>query len=844
VGIRVAPRAADTLEDCADGFALQVTGADDPSAAAPALVRLRDHALSLSSHSPEDPAGPVVAGPVMAPGGPLMRIARLGAPIEEVVELAHVLADHLEALGVTEATVSAPPPGGRLDGLDACASAVVLRLFPSPDGAAGVLPPSWLDVAGEWVLGDLAPSSTVPVRLLAIEYEVPVADAVAIIHQSAQARAWCDLVQGDLSDRVRTASVTFGRAPHLALAAGGPGCDSAALLARYGLLVEVARELAAEVTYACLDIEPTFEGIGLGVPTSGWRARGGASPNVVAGRLCDILVPDVFPYQVLGKGHLDRLEPSAGAPHDLDDPPVGDPIGHGRIEVQVGDPAAWLPIHDTRAEAVAHGEELLGRLLATDEEVAALLADRPGTQGRTSPGPQPPSDWRPAVDGVPDLDAITLGSVPHPRRGLHLTLLELVSWLAGEPHSDAPRTCSPVLATYARWFASALDDEDRQVLKPLARSLVRTADPVPAGSPPGALSPHDQRRVWLATDWLVRVQAPAWFEAAGLTDAASRLTEMGPVTDHRELVRAVDVLAGALTIAARRIDITTSIAGADDPDAAGLVDQAAWEAWDRLAERSGWVAASEAAGTGIPPGLAYATDLRVIECARDTRARDELEATSSTVGDAAWSAALHATADEAWTAGWRAAEQAIDAVARLDLDTALDRARLAAGDRAGLDPEALDAAVDAADAAARDSLTQAALRRDPAPADRHPWDDALAAARRSPGGEVWATVQRLAREAVEEGPWQAGTTAARAAVDSTLGGAPDLVSRTVVGAVAREAASSAGRGVALRAAAVARAQGSDEQAVMDAAVDALAPTVGQLQAAAVDLLTRLVDPTT
>jgi uncharacterized Ntn-hydrolase superfamily protein len=80
-------------------------------------------------------------------------------------------------------------------------------------------------------------------------------------------------------------------------------------------------------------------------------------------------------------------------------------------------------------------------------------------------------------------------------------------------------------------------------------------------------------------------------------------------------------------------------------------------------------------------------------------------------------------------------------------------------------------------------------------------------------------------------------------VDATLGGTPDVVSRTVVGAVAREAASSAGRGVALRAAAVARAQGGDEQAVMAAAVDALAPTVGHLQAAAVDLLTRMVDPT-
>src|SRR3546814_3616274 len=61
--------------------------------------------------------------------------------------------------------------------------------------------------------------------------------------------------------------------------------------------------------------------------------------------------------------------------------------------------------------------------------------------------------------------------------------LELVSWLAHDHHSDAPRSVSPVLATYARWFASALDDRRRQELKGRAVRFVGTADGAPPRGP-------------------------------------------------------------------------------------------------------------------------------------------------------------------------------------------------------------------------------------------------------------------------------------------------------------------------------------------------------------------------
>ena len=76
---------------------------------------------------------------------------------------------------------------------------------------------------------------------------------------------------------------------------------------------------------------------------------------------------------------------------------------------------------------------------------------------------------------------MTLDAVPHPRRGLRLTLLELASWIGHEPHSDVPRGVSPVLSAYARWYASGLDRAARQQLKPYAARLVGTRG---SGSPP------------------------------------------------------------------------------------------------------------------------------------------------------------------------------------------------------------------------------------------------------------------------------------------------------------------------------------------------------------------------
>ncbi|MGH9273662.1 MAG: hypothetical protein ACRDZU_03355, partial [Acidimicrobiales bacterium] len=161
MAIRVAPGATDTICDYADGFVVHVTDTDDVDAAAHALALARGDIAALSPTMATDHGdGPVLSNTVLAPGGPLLRVARLEATEHDLRSIPDLVVRRLEEAGVTDALVDAPEPGGPLDRLDTCANAVVLRVFPSPAGMQGVIPAAWIDIACEWVLGDLAPGDS------------------------------------------------------------------------------------------------------------------------------------------------------------------------------------------------------------------------------------------------------------------------------------------------------------------------------------------------------------------------------------------------------------------------------------------------------------------------------------------------------------------------------------------------------------------------------------------------------------------------------------------------------------------------------------------------------------
>ena len=506
-----------------DTFALQVCDASDLGAALGALKLARVDVLGLAARtrSLEDGARlagsvpPTASSVVNAPGGPLFLVENLAADASLLSSIPDVIVRRLEKAGVQSATVEAPRRGGTLDALDATPHAVVLRLFPRPRGIATVLPLDWLDIACDWVAGDLFDVDDVRLRVLGVEFDVAANEVSAVVHDCGLAKASCDAVNGELDDRVRIASITFGRLPHLALASGGPQVDPSGLVARFRLLQEVARELAADVAYACIDFEPTFEGLALGLSPDGWQAQGGAAPNVIARELIEDRVPDAYPYQVLGRAHLDRLGEFGLA---------FEALGDGRIEITLDEPESWLPGRSERDDVQGQGWDVLGACLVLEEDLAELVAAR-GTRPAATDAGDSQVD-RAAAESAPDLDEIILEGSAHSRRGTRLTLLELVSWFSHEPHSDTPQSVSPVVSSFARWLAAGFDDEDRQALKAIASRLIGTG-PAPAV--------EERARQWLATEWLVHVQAPAWLRAAGLNEAADRLDSAEPA---RRLPRA------------------------------------------------------------------------------------------------------------------------------------------------------------------------------------------------------------------------------------------------------------------------------------------------------------------
>ncbi len=102
------------------------------------------------------------------------------------------------------------------------------------------------------------------------------------------------------------------------------------------------------------------------------------------------------------------------------------------------------------------------------------------------------------------LDEITLQHGSHKNFEEGACIMELASFIADEPWSDHPKCVSPILGAFLRAWNDALDAETRQRLKPYAERVIGTAGDKAA----------DGRRAWLATDWLVRVCAPAFLDLA------------------------------------------------------------------------------------------------------------------------------------------------------------------------------------------------------------------------------------------------------------------------------------------------------------------------------------------
>ena len=150
--------------------------------------------------------------------------------------------------------------------------------------------------------------------------------------------------------------------------------------------------------------------------------------------------------------------------------------------------------------------------------------------------------------------------------------MEVVSMLAGEGFTDAPKCASTVLRSFTISLNDQWDQAQRQTLAPYLPRMVGTAG-----------DGQDEARSYLAVDWLIRTFTPKWLDLAGLNAEARELRDL------RRIVDMVSAEAAGDSVRAAR-----DVAGA----AAG---DAAWAAARAAARAAAWDAARDAARDALRP---------------------------------------------------------------------------------------------------------------------------------------------------------------------------------------------------------------------------------------------------
>jgi hypothetical protein len=228
-----------------------------------------------------------------------------------------------------------------------------------------------------------------------------------------------------------------------------------------------------------------------------------------------------------------------------------------------------------------------------------------------------------APDRLAELDGLMLTKGAHSSWEEGACVMEAVAYVAGEPFSDHPKCASPVIAAFLRSWNDDLDDETRQRLKPYIPRLVGTK----------GTKRQEEKRAWMATDWLARECAPAFLRLAGLTEHAEALEGLAALTTTKRAEKAQPTLAAAGDAAwAATRDAALAAAG----DAA-------------------WAAAGDAARAAT----------------RDAALAAAGDAARAAAGDAAGAAARVATRAAAWAAAGRSSGAAARAAAWAAADEAL-----------------------------------------------------------------------------------------------------------------------------------------------------------------------------
>lgn len=171
-----------------------------------------------------------------------------------------------------------------------------------------------------------------------------------------------------------------------------------------------------------------------------------------------------------------------------------------------------------------------------------------------------------------DIDDVYLATGIHnaPRDGA--CLLEAVSFFAEEEWTDHPGCVSEVLAAFGRSWNDALPATERQRLKVYIPRLIDTAGDKGA----------DERRAWMAMDWLIRVNAVAWLRSAGMGTHADKLDTLPDPIKEAHLSLVEDELADAAVQLGSIGLLLMSWPAAQAVDASGTWPAAASVGWAPL----------------------------------------------------------------------------------------------------------------------------------------------------------------------------------------------------------------------------------------------------------------------
>lgn len=193
------------------------------------------------------------------------------------------------------------------------------------------------------------------------------------------------------------------------------------------------------------------------------------------------------------------------------------------------------------------------------------------------------------------LDTIKLDKGEHSTFEDGHCAMEVVAWLAGEGHTDAPQCASRVLRNMTIGLNDTWDTDERQKLAPFLPRMVGTGD-----------DGLDEARSYLALDWMIRTYTPAWLDLAGHTKEAQELRDLRRIVDLATAEAAGPVVKAGNEVASAAESAAWSAARSAARSAAW---SAAWSAAESAARSAAWSAADQVLAPTVETLKASALEL-------------------------------------------------------------------------------------------------------------------------------------------------------------------------------------------------------------------------------------------